>query len=258
MTTKEKEFTIVNPNKMQYTGSTKDYEKFILIKENRAIHEPTVKELVKSIESVGFVSTITVRKSKRHPNKYEVIDGQNRLEAAKRIGVEVNYTVYIGLSKSNISQLQILKGWGLDDFLHYGVEIGLSDYIFLNEVRKTNKLPLTALILMFGGGAKYSNKEFKSMKWKAISKPAGFHMIECLKDFGRRNVPLWKSARFIWGFALVYNSKTADYDHKRMLRHIDKASMMLTKQASPNDYARNIQQLYNHGVSAKNKVRFVQ
>ena len=38
MTTKEKEFTTINPNKMQYTGSTKDYEKFILIKENT--HNP--------------------------------------------------------------------------------------------------------------------------------------------------------------------------------------------------------------------------
>ena len=96
------------------------------------------------------------------------------------------------------------------------------------------------------------------MQWRAISKNTAWEIIECLRDFGKRNIPLWKSARFIWGFCLVYNSKAGEYDHKRMLRHIDRASMKLTKQASPSDYARNIQELYNHGMAKKSRVQFIQ
>ena len=243
-------------NKIQYTKTTKDYNKFNLFKLNRKnLHEPTIKKLMESMEKTGFVSTITVSKSNTS-NKLYVYDGQHRLEAAKRLGIEVNYTEYIGLSIEDITNLQILKSWSLEDFLHYGVELKNPDYIFLDKVRRETKLPLTALIILFGGT--YANKLFKDMKWRAISKETGWNIVECLRDFGKRNVPLWKTARFIWGFSLVYNSDSAEYDHNRMLRHIDKASMKLTKQASPTDYARNIQELYNHGVSKKNKVQFVQ
>ena len=244
-------------NKMQYTNTTKDYERFRMFSINRKkLHEPTIKKLMESMEKSGFVSTITVAKGK-NTNKLDIYDGQHRFEAAKRLGIEVNYTEYYGLEESDIPNLQILKSWGLDDFLHYGVETKNPDYIYLNKVKEETSLPLTALILMFGDNA-YGNKLFKSMNWKAISKSTGWEIIQCLRDFGSRNIPLWKSARFIWGFCLVYNSMAGEYDHKRMLRHIDKASMKLTKQASPNDYARNIQELYNHGVAAKNRVQFVQ
>ena len=241
---------------MQYTNTTKDYNKFNLFKLNRKnLHEPTIRKLMESMERTGFVSTITVSKSKIS-GKFDVYDGQHRLEAAKRLGIEVNYTEYIGLTTGDIKNLQILKSWALEDFLHYGVECKNPDYIYLDNVRKETNLPLTALIILFGG--RYANKMFKDMEWKAISKDTGWEIVECLRDFGSRNVPLWKTARFIWGFSYIYNSKSGEYDHRRMLRHIDRASMKLTKQASPNDYARNIQELYNHGVSNKNKVQFVQ
>ena len=244
-------------NKMQCTNTTKDYERFRMFSMNRKkLHEPTIKKLMESMEKSGFVSTITVSKNK-DSNLFDIYDGQHRFEAAKRLGIEVNYTEYICLNKEDIPNLQILKSWGLEDFLHYGVETNMPDYKYLDKVKIDTNLPLTALIIMFGGSV-YGNKLFKDMKWKAISKNTGWEIIRCLRDFGNRNIPLWKSARFIWGFCLVYNSKAAKYDHERMLRHIDKASMKLTKQASPNDYARNIQELYNHGVSKKNKVQFVQ
>ncbi len=242
---------------MQYTNTTKDYERFRLFSINRKkLHEPTIKKLMESMEKSGFVSTITVSRRK-NSNKLDIYDGQHRFEAAKRLGIEINYTEYIGLSESDIPNLQILKTWGLDDFLHYGVETKIPDYMYLDKVREDTNLPLTALILMFGDNA-YGNKLFKTMQWRAISKNTAWEIIECLRDFGKRNIPLWKSARFIWGFCLVYNSKAGEYDHKRMLRHIDRASMKLTKQASPSDYARNIQELYNHGMAKKSRVQFIQ
>ena len=46
---------------MQYTNTTKDYERFRLFSINRKkLHEPTIKKLMESMEKSGFVSTITV------------------------------------------------------------------------------------------------------------------------------------------------------------------------------------------------------
>ena len=104
-------------NKMQYTNTTKDYERFRMFSINRKnLHEPTIKKLMESMEKSGFVSTITVSKGK-NTNKLDIYDGQHRFEAAKRLGIEVNYTEYRDLRESDIPNLQILKSWGLDDFL---------------------------------------------------------------------------------------------------------------------------------------------
>ena len=244
-------------NRMQYSNTTKDYGKFCMFSMNRKkLHEPTIKKLMESMEKSGFVSTITVSKNK-DSKLFDIYDGQHRFEAAKRLGIEINYTEYVCLNKEDIPDLQILKSWGLEDFLHYGVEANMPDYKYLDKVKTETNLPLTALIIMFGGSV-YGNKLFKDMNWRAISKNTGWEITECLRDFGKRNIPLWKSARFIWGFCLVYNSKAGEYDHKRMLRHVDRASMKLTKQASPGDYARNIQELYNHGIAKNSRVQFVQ
>ena len=52
--------------------------------------------------------------------------------------------------------------------------------------------------------------------------------------------------------------KTGLYEHKRMLRQMEKCSQSLTGQKSPEDYQKNIEMVYNYNVNSKNKVQFVQ
>ena len=42
------------------------------------------------------------------------------------------------------------------------------------------------------------------------------------------------------------------------MSQLAKCSQMLTKQANPEDYAQNIEMVYNYGLTDKNKVRFTQ
>ena len=48
----------------------------------------------------------------------------------------------------------------------------IDDYIFLNEVYQAEKMPLTALIMMYGGC--YANRSFKELNWKALTVSRGY------------------------------------------------------------------------------------
>jgi hypothetical protein len=43
-----------------------------------------------------------------------------------------------------------------------------------------------------------------------------------------------------------------------MMRQLSKCSQQMTKQANPEDYAKNIEMVYNYGLQDKNKVQFIQ
>ena len=109
--------------------------------------------------------------------------------------------------------------------------------------------------MMYGGC--YANMPFKELKWKAISIDRGNRILKNIKDFEQMfNVGHSRHARFIWGLGEVVDSGL--YEHERMLTQLSKCSQLLTKQANPRDYARNIEMVYNYGLQDKNKVKFVQ
>ena len=143
----------------------------------------------------------------------------------------------------------------MKDYLKFGVTDGIKDYIMLNKIYNAEKLPLTALIMMYGGG--YANNPFKELKWKSLTVSRGNKILEYIKDIETTfNIKHVRFARFIWGFGKVIDS--GKYDHNRMIYQLGKCSSMLTKQANPEDYTVNIEMVYNYGVNKENRVQFTQ
>ena len=240
------------------SGCTKDYSKFIIPTHQRKHDDGNMKSIIASIQKHGVISSIATRPSTENPNKLEVWDGQHTLSACRILGVPVNYDVWIGITNRAIIAINgdTGKGWGLLDYLKYGIDDNLEDYKFIDKVYRDNrKIAPTGLLTLFGGG--YSNKSFKQLKWRALSKEHGFKVLLNAKDFARLfNTKHWFHARFLWGFSDVM--KTGKYDHKRMLTQMEKCSGYLTKQGDPGEYAKNIEMVYNYNVNSKNKVQFVQ
>ena len=108
---------------------------------------------------------------------------------------------------------------------------------------------------MYGGS--YQNKSFKSLSWKSLTINRGNTILGYIKDLEMKfNISHCRHARFIWGLSKVYD--TGIYDHERMLIQLSKCSQLMTKQSSPGDYARNIEMIYNYGLTKKSYVQFVQ
>ena len=246
----------MNPSKYVKTGETKNYKMFISPVHQRDKNNNGVKDIMKSIKEFGFICAISVRQSIEFPGKLESYDGQHTVDACKRLGVAVVYNEFKDVpNKAMISLNSKSRQWKLPDYLKFGVTDGIEDYLFLNRVYTYERIPLTALIMMYGGS--YANKSFKDLNWRALTVERGDMMLDYIKDFEKTyNIEHSRYARFIWGFGKVVDSGL--YNHKRMMRQLSKCSQLLTKQANPQGYTDNIEMVYNYGLSDKNKVQFTQ
>ena len=209
-----------------------------------------------SMSEHGIISAVSVRKSALHRGKLEVFAGQHTVEACRRLNAPVVYCEFEGVKdRAMISLDSSAKSWSMQDKLKFGVTDGINDYIFLDRIYRQEKLPLTALIIMYGGT--YGNKAFKELKWKALTVVRGHNVLKYIKEIEATfNIKHVRFARFLWGFCRVVDS--GKYDHNRMMYQLNKCSTMLTKQANPEGYTANIEMVYNHGLSKQNRVQFTQ
>jgi len=119
---------------------TRKYDMFKSLKGNRAVNENHVKQLQVSIRKHGFQVPILVSK-----NDY-LIDGQHRLEAAKKEDAEVLYlqTDYSVEDNSNASELlcdlQGSRKWTLIDYIEFYCSNGIKDYILFRDYFKMNDI----------------------------------------------------------------------------------------------------------------------
>lgn len=237
-------------------GETKDYSMFIFPAHQRDRNNNNVKGIMESIKEHGVISAVSVRPSVSHHGKFEVYDGQHTVLACKRLNAPVIYNIFNNVSNRAMIALNgKTRKWKMTDYLKFGVTDNIDDYVFLNKIYNQEKLPLTALIMMYGGS--YQNKSFKSLSWKSLTINRGNTILGYIKDLEMKfNISHCRHARFIWGLSKVYD--TGIYDHERMLIQLSKCSQLMTKQSSPGDYARNIEMIYNYGLTKKSYVQFVQ
>lgn len=109
---------------------TRNYSQFQYYQRNRLINDKTVnKALVKSIQEKNMLES--------HPilvnDTFHVIDGQNRLEAAKLLNLPIWYIVSPGLEDYDIPRLQIQKNWESKDYLRY-YQGYKEDYAFVSMI----------------------------------------------------------------------------------------------------------------------------
>ena len=121
--------------------STKDYSQFKTIRENREIAVGHVKKLIKSIEWSDMTEFTPIIVNEN----MEILDGQHRLEAAKRLNIPVNYIVS---NKGDIETIRLLNSnsrrWFLKDYVDSFAKGGRSEYKQLKEFVENHEIPVSA------------------------------------------------------------------------------------------------------------------
>lgn len=111
---------------------TESYGVFKRLIGNRGVDKSRVNAIIASIKKVGYVqSPIIVNE------KYEVIDGQGRLEALKTLGLPVCFIVVEGIGKEECIAMNInQRNWSIVDFINSHAETGNDSYILLQQLLK--------------------------------------------------------------------------------------------------------------------------
>ena len=128
-----------------YIYVSHDYDKFTRVKGNR--NPKSAKKIIESINNVGYIlNPILVNE------KFEVIDGQNRLDALRELGLPVHYIVQKGIGIEECRALNINQTvWKMDDYIVSYAESGYESYQkllkLMNEFRQ-NGLNTEAILLL--------------------------------------------------------------------------------------------------------------
>ena len=114
-----------NIRKTGSTYQTNDYDLFTRLEGNRAVLTSRVKKIIRSIEKYGYIyNPIVVNE------KFEVIDGQGRLEALRYLDIPVDFVVVRGAGIEECIALNASGTiWKTTDYIDSFCEQGNENYI---------------------------------------------------------------------------------------------------------------------------------
>lgn len=233
--------------------STTDYDQFQFDDKNRPLKPRHVKELVESIDERNLlhIEPGVIGKDK------VVIDGQHRLEAARRLEVEYYYLEDETLSIEDAPRLnQHQFNWDLLQWENFWIKSDMEDYEKLKKFRKAHDLPISVSISLlqsenaFASGSDNDIYRAGDFEYKHEEFAESFAAI--LDEIGEQGVDFAKNQNFIK--AMLDAVKSGEYDHEHFMDKIKAAPFMLERQANRRQYLRNIEDVYNYKEA--NKVRF--
>lgn len=123
---------------------TRDYKKFKSIRGNRP-HKVN-NTLKQSIEKYGMLSPVIVNRS------MQVVDGQHRLDVAKKLKIPVEYIIKDIPEQSIIEMNSTQKKWRLVDYVNYFCSKNKISYKRLRVLCKSYDLSINSVLAILKGG----------------------------------------------------------------------------------------------------------
>ncbi len=232
-----------------------DYSQTESAEGQRPLVAKGVKQISDSYDQFGICSCPVVIKRN---NKYIVIDGQNRIEVAKRNGWGIPCTLIE--SDCSINDLMMIMNstgfnWGLQNYLNNGIVYAKNpDYILLSELWEDTGIPLCSLIELFSH--KEISRKRKSLfergAWKITTGDFALKVINYVEKINKYMTFSYKT-NFIRGFAKCVEHDDFDINHfitqlKRFPNHIHDSGDKVTGHRAV------VHKIYNNCTLSENQI----
>jgi hypothetical protein len=246
---------------METVERTTDYELFKTLDGNRPVNEGHVRRLMESFKRKYLKTPIFVN------SKNYVVDGQHRLEAAKRLGLPVYYLKVNGYELTEVQMLNTNnKTWMKSDYLNSYCNLGSKPYLQLREF--SDNYPDfnlgTAEVIFTNSLSGADKNNFVSIgKGHSVRRIRPFEegLLET-KDLGKAYENAGKLMQYkplFDGFntktfvkIMISLFKKKNFDHETMIRKLEIQPGALKKCATADQYISLIEELYNY--KSRNKV----
>ena len=129
---------------------TKDYSLFTGLPNNRPISERNVNKILANMRKFGILTNpIIVNEN------FEIVDGQHRFEAIKRLKGEVFFFVVEGYGDNEIQALNtVSKKWNLSDYTAFYASKGVKSFQDIEQLKaKYPQFPDTSLLRVYAGNS---------------------------------------------------------------------------------------------------------
>ena len=236
---------------------TEDHTQFGYFEGNRAIIEAHVRNLMESLAEQQIPSPIIV------DELYRVADGQNRLEACKRLGIPVYYIIVPGLTLEDVKRMNSnTKAWSWQENMQSFIDLGYEDYSTYKEFYESYELNHTECMQLLIGHTSLRKGSKKGKKTMAKTFADGqFVILQHGKAIKQANMiteikPYFESythGHFVRALVHLFNKKQDVFSFSKFLKKLAKRTTKLEHHTTRNGYLGNIEAIYNHG--SRNKVR---
>jgi len=226
--------------------TSKNYDRFSYFKSNRKIDQNHVKRLMYSIEIKGLLEELTVNEH------WQIIDGQHRFEALKRLDREVPAKIKHGATEDDIITYNVVRrGWAIKNYVNHYSAKGLPDYVGLQEVLENNDSKLGANTLV----DIYCDSGYKSDTLREGKYSFNLEKGDMLKDMvvGLESyMPMYsQTSKFVKALTRIVRSNK-NFDIKRLKNQLRKIKLNVYPNVS--DTAKSIVEVYNRKLSEKNRI----
>jgi hypothetical protein len=152
--------------KFPQMGSTMEYDVFKPMQGQREVSERYVKVLASCIKDKNYLRLFPIIINE----KWEVVDGQHRLEAAKSLGLRIYYFMEQGLSYVDAGKLNSVRDdWDFRNHLNNYVKNNHFDYVVVDGFITNHNLTLKRFqYLMSKEQKKIFDEKFKIGEFKII------------------------------------------------------------------------------------------
>lgn len=218
---------------------TRNYDQFKVLTGNRYISEPHVKRLMQSMQEEYLTCPICVN------HKMEVIDGQNRVEACKRLGLPVFYYIIKGYGLNQTVRLNATHAdWKPDDACDSWIRLGYKDYELYKFYRREFKFDhQTALTLLSGSYDRDLSIKFRRGEFVVKDYKTALDYGEKIREVAKYYKG-YKRKNFI--LALIKCFRNPDYEHAKFIGKLGYLSTRLVHCNDTKQYLQLIEELYNY------------
>lgn len=240
-------------------NETKDYSTLHFIAENRPLNTatPRFQALLASMKKHGFLPSFPLTVVLRHGRK-EVIDGQNRLTAAKMLGLSVPYVIVDTNSQIDIPALNSTqRPWALSDFTASYQQRGNQHYHFLIEFSKRHKVSLAISASLLSGNVAHARNEYELVKeGKFVVRNVEIaERVMALANAIGEHVP-WSRHNLLLA-AISRACMVAQFNDAEFIRKIPANVSLLRRGATLADFTEMIESIYNSRSRAPIPLKFL-
>lgn len=203
---------------------TDDLSVFKTLEGNRSIEKAREKKICDSIIKHGYIHCPIIVNE-----KMEVIDGQGRLAALKKLGLPAEYIVFEGMSIKECIALNIYQtGWSILDYIESFADRGNRSYRFLlHLITKYKDLNTGICLNAITGTTGNNNRVMKEIKsgefectgdqYEKADELLGYVMrfLKTIKNFNKGAIPYICTA-------IMFAYQLEDVDRERLVDKFEK------------------------------------
>lgn len=236
---------------------TTEYDKFVLREDNRkhGLMENHVLDIMESLKIRNLLHLRPIVINTRN----EVLDGQHRLEAAKRLGLPIYYMLDKDSQSEDLIHLNMSKKWNTDDYLNFWCKQGKQNYIKLAELQRKTGLNISILLNLccMQTGQKY--RDFKMGKLEGFEEGKFEQSIEYCRETSDLFVSLigfhtwYRAKRFCIPLCKLCSNE--NFKMEKWRENLQKLSHKLCQKATTQGYEAMLEDIYNWHNSKKIHLR---